>query len=69
MTVAQRFRRAVAAFGRAVVEGLATENGWMWAYYYRARSRSPVGGGGVGRERGGPRSGGGGGRLTIAGRW
>ena len=32
MITAQRFRRCMAAFGRAVVEGLAIENGWMWAY-------------------------------------
>jgi hypothetical protein len=25
-------RRFLAAVGRAIVEGFATQNGWMWAY-------------------------------------
>ena len=25
-------RRFLAAIGRAIVDGLADENGWMWAY-------------------------------------
>lgn len=27
-----RTRRALCAAGRAVVDGLATDNGWCWAY-------------------------------------
>ena len=25
-------RRFLATLGRAIIDGLATENGWMWAY-------------------------------------
>lgn len=27
-----RTRRFFAALGRAIIDGLATDNGWMWAY-------------------------------------
>ncbi len=27
-----RIRRALRAFGRSMVRGLATDNGWFWAY-------------------------------------
>jgi hypothetical protein len=27
-----RLGRALRAVGRAIVDGLATENGWLWAY-------------------------------------
>lgn len=29
-----RLRAALRATGRAIVAGLATENGWLWAYGY-----------------------------------
>jgi hypothetical protein len=28
----QRIRRSFAALGRAIIDSLATDNGWMWAY-------------------------------------